>query len=96
MRKVQSGVPAELLESGSYSRAPQMRLSTTEELVLGSLGCTEARDVRFSVLDTSDAARCHRRADNRWGLTSGLWPRAERKKGKEERSPAGYRGDDSP
>ena len=56
MRKVQSGVPAELLESGSYSRAPQMRLSTTEELVLGSLGCMEARNARFSVLDTMDAA----------------------------------------
>jgi hypothetical protein len=38
-----------------HSWAPQTPLGTVEESVLGSLGCTEATDVRFSVLDTADA-----------------------------------------
>ena len=43
------------------------RLLGTEELALGSLGLTEARDNRFSVLDIPDAAGCHRRAENKVG-----------------------------
>ena len=35
-----------------------------EELDQGSLGCMEAKDIGFSVLDTSDTAGCHRRAEN--------------------------------
>ena len=34
---------------------------------LESLGLTEARDDRFSVLDIPDAAGCHRRAENEVG-----------------------------
>jgi hypothetical protein len=33
--------------------------------VLGSLGYIESRDDRFSVFNTSDAAGCHGRAENR-------------------------------
>ena len=68
VRKVQSGVPTERMESGSNCQAPQMLLVIVNELVLGSLHHTEARDIRFSVLDTSDTAGCHR-----------LWPRPKRK-----------------
>lgn len=46
---VQSGVSADLPELDSDSRAAQIPLSTMEEQVLGSLGRTEASDVRFSL-----------------------------------------------
>jgi hypothetical protein len=52
MRNVQSGVPVELLESGSESWTPQKPLGTMEDPVLGSLGCLEARYDRFSLSDT--------------------------------------------
>ena len=42
--KVQSGVPMDLLESGSDSWATPMLLGTAEEPVLGSLGHMESRD----------------------------------------------------
>lgn len=61
-------------ESGSDSWVSQMLLSTVEERVLGSLVCTKARDVGFSVLDTAEAARCHRRVENRGGPSGRLWP----------------------
>lgn len=73
---MQPEVPEDLSESGSDSWAPQLLLGTAEELVLGSLGHTEVRDIRFSVLDTADTAGCRRRAEN-WGeggQTDGLWP----------------------
>ena len=54
----------ELLELGSYSWAPWAPLGSMEEPVLGSLGCSEARDVRFSL---SNATVCHGRAENRVG-----------------------------
>ena len=92
--KAQSEVPAGLLESTSGSWAPQIPLSTVEKLVLGSLGCTGTSGSHSwtpqMLLDVVKELRTE------WGPVSGLWPRAERKKGKEERSPAGYRGDDSP
>lgn len=71
MGKEQSEVPVHLPESGSDSRAPQTLPGVTEELVLGSLGHMETKDVRFSVLDTSDTAGCQGRAENGaggWGL----------------------------
>jgi hypothetical protein len=36
-----------------------------KELALGSLGLTEARDDRFSVLEIPDATECHGRAENK-------------------------------
>ena len=45
----------ELLEYGSCCQAPQMLLVIVNELVLGSLHHTEARDIRFSLWDISDA-----------------------------------------
>ena len=54
----QSGVPEELSESGSDSQAPQMPLGTAEEPVLRSLGSTESRDDRFSLLDIPDTTLC--------------------------------------
>jgi hypothetical protein len=80
---MQPEVPEDLSESGSDSWAPQLLLGTAEELVLGSLGCTEARDVRFSVLDT--AARCHGRAENRVGPWLDSGP-GQREKGQGEGS----------
>ena len=65
--KEQSEVPLNLLELDSDSLAPQTLLGTVEDPVLGSLGCTEAWDIRFSVLDTADAAGYGRRAENRMG-----------------------------
>ena len=47
--KAQSGVPMDLLESGSDSWATPMLLGTAEEPVLGSLGHMEARDTSFSI-----------------------------------------------
>lgn len=64
MGKEQSEVPVHLPESGSDSRAPQTLPGVTEEPVLGSLGHMETKDVRFSVLDTSDTAGCQGRAEN--------------------------------
>lgn len=49
-------VPTNLLESGSDSLAPPKQLAATEDPVLGSLGCMEVRDIRFSVVDTSDTS----------------------------------------
>lgn len=57
---MQSVVPSDLLESGADT--------AVEESVLGSLGCMEARVIRFSVLDTSDTAGYHRRVENRMGI----------------------------
>lgn len=62
--KAQSGIPVDLTVRLRLS-APQMLLGATEEPVLGSLSRKEARDVRFLVLDTSDATGCHRGAENR-------------------------------
>lgn len=64
MGKVQSEVSTDLPELGSDSQAPQ---GAVEELVVRSLCHMEVRDVRFSVLDTADAAGCHRRTENRVG-----------------------------
>ena len=58
MRKTQCGVPVELWKSDSNSWALQ-----TAEQVLGSLGCTEARDGRFSHIPY--ATVCHRNAENK-------------------------------
>lgn len=72
MGKAQSEVPyGNLPESASHSGAPQK--------VLGSLGHTEFRDLRFSVLETSDTAGylSPGRAENKAGAASRLWPRAE-------------------
>ena len=88
MGKSQSAVPLDLLELGSGSPAPQTLLYTVEELVLGSLGCTEVRDDMFLVLDTADAAGCGGRAEKGvgtggtlgWILSQGL-----KEKGLEER-----------
>lgn len=44
-----------------------MLLGTMKELDMRSLGCTEARYIRFSVFDTSDAPGYRRRAENRVG-----------------------------
>lgn len=60
MKKLQSVVPMELQEPGSYSLAPQALLGTAEELVLGSLGRMQAKDVRFLFSDISEASECHR------------------------------------
>ena len=61
-----------------------LRGDVAEESVLGSLEHTEARDVRFSVLDTADAAGCLGRAENGAGGPSGrLWPAAEGKRTEE-------------
>ena len=49
-----SEVLAELLESGLLTLRHHRPLGTEEEPVLGSLGCTEARDVRFSLSDIPD------------------------------------------
>ena len=66
--KAQSGVSAELpKESDSNSRVPQTLPGTTKELTLGSLGCTQARDDRFSLLDTTDSAVLLRKAENKVG-----------------------------
>ena len=65
--KAHSEVPMDLPESGLDSQVTQTPLGATEEQVLGSLGHTEARDIRFSVLDTSDVAGCRGRAENRLG-----------------------------
>ena len=81
VREAQSGISMELSESGSDSQVPQTLLGTKEDPVLGSLGCTEARDVRFSVLDT--AARCHGRAENRVGPWLDSGP-GQREKGQGE------------
>lgn len=62
--QAQSEVPVDLPESSSDSQAPQMPLCTTEELILGSLGHTEVRDISFSILDTTSAAGCPGRAEN--------------------------------
>ena len=56
--KAQSENPADLLKLILDSPAPQTTLGATEEPVLGSLGHMEARDVRFSVLDSLDATGC--------------------------------------
>ena len=70
----------------------QMLLGPSEKPVLGSLGFMEAKDIRFSVLDTSDIIGCHRRAENRVGRKGpGL-----RGKGLKERAHTGYHGDKSP
>ena len=62
------------------------RLLGTEELALGSLGLTEARDNRFSVLDIPDAAGCHGRAENkveaRWVAWSAWGLKGDRAVGK--------------
>ena len=50
----QSDVLADLPESGSDFQAPLTPPSTMEELVLGSRGLMKDRNVRFSVLDTSE------------------------------------------
>jgi hypothetical protein len=72
-----------------------MLLDAEEEPVLGSLVCREARDVRFSVLDTSDTAGCHRRAEN--GVGTHRWPLAWGQREKVvERILAGYYKDESP
>ena len=57
----------DLPELGSDSQAPQTQLGTVEEPVLGSLGHTVARDIKFLVVDTTDTTGCHRRAENRVG-----------------------------
>ena len=62
--KEQYEAPAVMLELGSDSWALQMLLDAVEKQVLGFLGHTEARAVRFSVLDTSYTAECHRRASS--------------------------------
>ena len=79
VRKVQSGDPEELPELGSDSQAPHTPLGTSEERVLGSLGCTEARDYRHSLVDIPDFSVCRRRAENMWGPSGGLWPGAKGK-----------------
>lgn len=53
VRQVQTEVPTKLPESSSDSGAPQTALGSAEELVLGSLGCTEARDDRFLLSEFS-------------------------------------------
>lgn len=57
MGKVQSEVSTDLPELGSDSQACHWSLWKS----------AEARDIRFSVMDTSDAAGCLRRAENRVG-----------------------------
>ena len=59
--------PPYLPEFGSNSQAPQTLLGSMEEPVLGSLGCTEVRDVRFSFSYIPDAIACLRRSENRVG-----------------------------
>ena len=63
--RAQSGVPTELPESGSDSQVPQ----TT-----GSLGHTEARDDRFSLLDIPDAWYVSEELSTECGPSGGLWP----------------------
>jgi hypothetical protein len=53
--KTKFEVPSDMPKSGSYSQTSQTLLGTAEELVLESLGSTEARDIRFSLWDISDA-----------------------------------------
>ena len=61
VREAQSGISMELSESGSDSQATQMMLGTTEELVLGFLGCSEVRDNRFLLSTIPDTAVCKTR-----------------------------------
>ena len=79
---VQSEVPTDLPELGSDSRALQTPLGALEDRILASLGLTEARDFRFSILDMRNAAECIGRAEYRVGPMGGLWPGAEGKKGR--------------
>jgi hypothetical protein len=78
--KAQSEVPKDLLEP----------LGASEEPVLGSLGRMEARYVRFSVLDTSGATRCRRRAENRVGTLGQTLAQGPKEKGQRGRALAGY------
>ena len=80
--------PRHLPESGSDSQVPQTLLGTMEEPVLGSLGCTEAREDRFSLSNIPEAAVCCRRAENRWGPPGEPWPRGQPEK--DRRALAGY------
>ena len=79
---MQYGVPMNLAETGSDSLVPQMPLGTVEGLVLGSLGCKEARDNRFSLSDIPDTSVCHRRAEKEWGPSGRLRPGGQREKDK--------------
>lgn len=58
---------------------------------LKSLGLTEARDNRFSVLDIPDATVCHRRAENKVGSPGVAQSALELKRGEgRERRGAGW------
>ena len=76
--KAQSGVPMELQESGSDSRAPQTAWHRGRA-GFGSLSHMEARDDRFSLLDISDATVSLRRIESGWGsgVYSGLGPKGK-------------------
>ena len=85
--EAQSEVPAGLLESTSGSWAPQIPLSTVEELVLGSLGCTGTSGSHSwtpqMLLDVTEELRTD------WA-DSGPGPRG---KGQEEGAPTGSLGE---
>ena len=67
------------MQSGSNSWVPQTPLGIAEELVLGSLCHTEARDNRFSFLNIPDAAVCER-AENKEGTLRWTLARGRREK----------------
>lgn len=69
---------------GHLRRAAGLSVTTDADgccgtVVLGSLGHMEVRHVSFSVLDTSEADGCPRRAKNTVELSGRLWPEAEGK-----------------
>lgn len=57
---------------------------------------TEAKTSRFSLLDTGDAPEILRKAENRVGATSRLWPGGRRENSREERALVGYCREKSP
>lgn len=80
--RAQPGVSAELLELG-FTHSDSWALQTAEQ-VLGSLGCTEARDGRFSHIPY--ATVCHRNAENKVETLGQTLAQGQRKKGREESS----------
>jgi hypothetical protein len=82
--RAQPGVSAELLELG-FTHSDSWALQTAGQ-VLGSLGCTEARDGRFSLSHIPYATVCHRNAENKVETLGQTLAHGQRKKGREESS----------
>jgi hypothetical protein len=78
VRKVQSGVPTDLLKSGLWLSGTTNATGYHRRAGSESLGSTEARDI-------PDTTVCCRRAENEWGPSGRLWPGGRREKGREDR-----------